>query len=130
MVKVTAEQMDVMRGTMALKGLTLTRLHRESDREGLIFVVDSSDIERAEVAREEICSLAREPELQDVKLLIFANKQDLPNAMTTAEARMNQRFWTGRQLRAREWHVQPTNAVTGEGLMEGLEWLHHSVVIK
>ncbi|KAK6014487.1 hypothetical protein OSTOST_20129 [Ostertagia ostertagi] len=62
----------------------------------------------------------------DVKLLIFANKQDLPNAMTTAEAIKALGL---EAMRDREWHVQPTNAVTGEGLIEGLEWLH-SVVIK
>ncbi|KAK6060629.1 hypothetical protein COOONC_01712 [Cooperia oncophora] len=62
----------------------------------------------------------------DAKLLVFANKQDLPNAMTTVEITKALEL---EAIRNREWHVQYTNAITGEGLIEGLEWLH-SVVFK
>nr|CDJ90934.1 unnamed protein product [Haemonchus contortus] len=94
--------------------------------QGLIFVVDSADRERTEVAREEIHSIIRDPELQDAQLLIFANKQDLPNAMTTVEMTKALQL---EKVRDREWYVQPTNAVSGEGLIEGLEWLR-SVIMK
>merc|ERR1719277_2507959 len=52
---------------------------------GAIFVVDSSDRERIEDAREELTKMLSEEEMRDAALLVLANKQDLPNAMTTAE---------------------------------------------
>ncbi|VDO22708.1 unnamed protein product [Heligmosomoides polygyrus] len=95
------------------------------DTQGLIYVVDSSDKERLNEAREELHHLLEEPELRDAKVLILANKQDLENAMSTAkitgELQLN-------DVRSREWHVQPTNARVGEGLVEGLEWLHSAIM--
>ena len=52
---------------------------------GLIFVVDSNDRERVGEAREELMRMLAEDELRDAVLLVFANKQDLPNAMNAAE---------------------------------------------
>uniref|UniRef100_A0A7S4G462 ADP-ribosylation factor 1 n=1 Tax=Eutreptiella gymnastica TaxID=73025 RepID=A0A7S4G462_9EUGL len=51
----------------------------------LIFVVDSNDRERIGEAREELDNMLNENELRDAALLVFANKQDLPNAMNAAE---------------------------------------------
>ncbi|KAL6740872.1 hypothetical protein Aduo_014182 [Ancylostoma duodenale] len=92
----------------------------------VIFVVDSADRERMDEVRTELNTLFDDPELREAKFLVFANKQDLPNAMTTAEVIKALEL---HGLRNREWYVQPSNAVTGEGLVEGLEWLH-SVVMK
>ncbi|CAH6790490.1 unknown_gene_17204 [Phodopus roborovskii] len=49
--------------------------HYFQNTQGLIFVVDSSDRECVNEAHE----------LRDAVLLVFANKQDLPNAMNAAE---------------------------------------------
>merc|ERR1719473_733117 len=53
--------------------------------QGLIFVIDSSDRDRIEVARQELLHMLAEEEMKDAVLLVFANKQDLPNSMTAAE---------------------------------------------
>ena len=53
--------------------------------QGLIFVIDSNDRERIGEAREELNRMLNEDELREAVLLIFANKQDLPNAMNAAE---------------------------------------------
>ena len=53
--------------------------------QGLIFVVDSNDRERISEAKEELQKMLQEDELRDATLLVFANKQDLPNAMTASE---------------------------------------------
>lgn len=42
----------------------------------VIFVVDSTDIERLEIAADELRSMLNEDELKDAALLVFANKQD------------------------------------------------------
>ncbi|MGH0123648.1 UNVERIFIED_CONTAM: hypothetical protein FKN15_012788 [Acipenser sinensis] len=56
--------------------------HRDK---GLIFVVDSNDRERTQEAAEELQKMLQEDELRDAVLLVFANKQDLPNAMAISE---------------------------------------------
>merc|ERR1712087_566259 len=53
--------------------------------QGLIFVVDSNDRDRVEDARQELSKILDEEEMRDAALLVFANKQDLPNAMPAAE---------------------------------------------
>merc|ERR1712048_185461 len=51
---------------------------------GVIFVVDSSDRERVEDAREELFKMLSEEELREAAVLVLANKQDLPCAMSSA----------------------------------------------
>ena len=47
--------------------------------------MDSNDRERISEAKEELQKMLQEDELRDATLLVFANKQDLPNAMTASE---------------------------------------------
>ena len=42
----------------------------------VVFVIDSTDIERLEIAADELKSMLNEDELKDAALLVFANKQD------------------------------------------------------
>merc|ERR1712007_71678 len=59
--------------------------HYYQGTNGLIYVVDSNDRDRCEDAREELSKMLAEDEMRDAVLLVFANKQDLPNAMTATE---------------------------------------------
>lgn len=52
-------------------------------------MVDSNDRDRIAEAREELQQMLNEDELRDALLLVFANKQDLPNAMNAAEITEN-----------------------------------------
>uniref|UniRef100_A0A8C9Q5R4 ADP-ribosylation factor 1 n=1 Tax=Spermophilus dauricus TaxID=99837 RepID=A0A8C9Q5R4_SPEDA len=61
------------------------RHHYFQNTLGLIFMVDSNDRERVNEACEELMRMLAEDELWDTVLLVFANKQDLPNAMNVAE---------------------------------------------
>uniref|UniRef100_A0A8D2JNI9 ADP-ribosylation factor 4 n=2 Tax=Sciuridae TaxID=55153 RepID=A0A8D2JNI9_SCIVU len=65
-----------------------------------------------------------EDELQDAVLLLFANKQDLPNAMAISE--MTDKLGL-QSLRNRTWYVQATCATQGTGLYEGLDWLSNEL---
>ncbi len=56
----------------------------------------------------------------DAALLVFANKQDLPNAMSVAEVTDRLHL---HQLRNRRWFIQGACATSGDGLYEGLDWL-------
>jgi len=64
-----------------------------------------------------------EEELRDAVLLVFANKQDL-GVMSVAEVTEKLGLHT---IRGREWYIQGTCAMTGDGLYEGLEWLSKTV---
>ncbi|KHJ85818.1 hypothetical protein OESDEN_14447 [Oesophagostomum dentatum] len=63
--------------------------------------------------------------IAEAKFLVFANKQDLPNAINCAELI---KVLELHENSGQQWHVQPSNAVTGEGIAEGLEWLHPAIL--
>jgi len=94
--------------------------HYFQNTQGIIFVVDSNDRDRIVEARDELQRMLNEDELRDALLLVFANKQDLPNAMNAAE--ITDKLGLA-NLRNRLWFGQATCATSGDGLYEGLEWL-------
>uniref|UniRef100_UPI0039800055 ADP-ribosylation factor-like protein n=1 Tax=Salmonella sp. s51228 TaxID=3159652 RepID=UPI0039800055 len=70
--------------------------------------------------------MLQEEELKDAVLLVFANKQDLPTALTAAEITdklgLISTARSGAQA-TREWYIQSTCATSGDGLYEGMDWL-------
>eukprot|EP01101_Sappina_pedata_P004694 TRINITY_DN2029_c1_g1_i2.p1 TRINITY_DN2029_c1_g1~~TRINITY_DN2029_c1_g1_i2.p1 ORF type:complete len:205 (+),score=93.94 TRINITY_DN2029_c1_g1_i2:93-617(+) len=94
--------------------------HYYQNTQGLIFVVDSNDRERISEAAEELQKMLREEELREAHLLVFANKQDLPGAMSVSE--MTDKLGL-QNLGGRKWYIQSTCATSGDGLYEGLDWL-------
>ena len=68
--------------------------------------------------------MLNEDELRDAVLLVFANKQDLPQAMNPSEITDKLGLHA---LRQRQWFIQAACATTGDGLYEGLEWLSSSL---
>lgn len=98
--------------------------HYFQNTQGLIFVVDSNDRERISEAKDELIRMTAENELRDAVLLIFANKQDLPNAMNAAEITDKLGLHS---LRGRHWYIQSTCATSGDGLYEGLDWLSNQL---
>uniref|UniRef100_A0A914WEG3 ADP-ribosylation factor-like protein 6 n=1 Tax=Plectus sambesii TaxID=2011161 RepID=A0A914WEG3_9BILA len=89
---------------------------------GLIFVVDSTDRLRMAVARDELWQLLDHKEVaaRKMPLLLFANKMDEKGALSAVEVTQS----LGIDLiRGRSWHIVASCAVTGEGLVEGTDWL-------
>ncbi|KAK2096474.1 Peroxiredoxin-1 [Saguinus oedipus] len=66
-----------------------------------------------------------EDELRDAVLLVFANKQDLPNAMNAAEITDKLGLHS---LCHCNWYIQATCATSRDGLYEGLDWLARNSV--
>lgn len=87
---------------------------------GIIFVVDSNDTARLPEAREELQKLMAEPTLSRAVLLVLANKQDLPNAVSS-QVVVNELGLP--QFHGRHWFVVSCCANTGQGIYEGLDWL-------
>lgn len=98
--------------------------HYFQNTQGLIFVVDSNDRERVQEAKEELMRMLAEDELRDCVVLVFANKQDLPHAMTTSEVTEKLNLSS---LCNRHWYIQATCATSGDGLFEGLDWLSNKL---
>ena len=99
---------------------------------GLIWVIDSNDPARIEESREEFMKVINDDSIpRGVPLLIFANKQDLPQAISTSKV---VDMLGLHSLRGHKWHVQgnhlkflslpkhiiASSAVTGDGLCEGM----------
>ncbi|XP_035548950.1 LOW QUALITY PROTEIN: ADP-ribosylation factor [Juglans regia] len=114
--------------------------HYFQNTQGLILVVDSNDRDRVVEARlyhlEDfkcclICwtLLLCQDELRDAVLLVFSNKQDLPNAMNAAEITDKLGLHS---LRIHKYcrYIQSTCATSGEGLYEGLDWLSNNIANK
>lgn len=98
-----------------------------ADVNGIIFVADAADSIRMCVARDELDTLLAHPDLKKGKagqnkcpILVFANKMDLPSAMDPAEASVILGLTA---LTDRAWHIQGSNALTGEGVEAGMKWL-------
>ena len=89
-----------------------------------IFVVDSADKARVEIAREELHAMLAEEELKNAVLLVFANKQDLPDTLTDVEVSDALGLPA---LKNRQWAIFRTSATKGVGLVEGLDWLANAI---
>ncbi|XP_074308795.1 ADP-ribosylation factor-like [Silene latifolia] len=112
-----------------LRDMQLLLKHCFNTTPALIMVVDSSDRDRIEDAREELHRYMKEIEVigKKANILVYANKQDLPNAMSVAEITDKLDL----QLLDRHyWHVQASSCVTGEGLHDGLDWLYRQLTTK
>lgn len=113
--------MSVVKTRSVLCGATV-RIHHDSrpdfqNTQGIIFVVDSNDRERIPEAREELQRMLNEDELRDALLLVFANKQDLPNAMNAAEITDKLGLHS---LRQRQWCVRDGLTSTGSSRLRAL----------
>ena len=86
----------------------------------VIFMVDSSDRDRVEEARDVLEWMLEEAELVGKPLLVLGNKQDLPGGLDWAELEGRLAL---REVRGRQWRLQLCSMVTLEGLLEGFEWL-------
>jgi ADP-ribosylation factor-like protein 2 len=119
--------------------------------DGVVWVVDSADRDRLHLCRDELHQLLRHERLAGATLLIFANKQDVPGACSSREIEgilmqngtnvksiddtkndaaevagvcSNQsRDDDNALFRNRHWKILPCSAATGEGLMDGMDWL-------
>eukprot|EP01084_Bolivina_argentea_P006329 11988_1 len=104
--------------------------HYYKNTQVIVFVIDSVDRERLQVydpnhwydgVQHLLDSMSTEDELKDAIFLFYANKQDLPNAMTAQEIESKLKLKT--LLGNRSYHIQPSCATTGDGLYEGLDWI-------
>jgi ADP-ribosylation factor-like protein 2 len=97
------------------------------ENDAVVWVVDSADTRRLDDCAAELHSLLKEEKLQGATLLILANKQDLPGALSAKEIAERLGLDDGAVGRDRHWKVLASSATTGENLLEGMEWLVEDV---
>eukprot|EP00898_Chlorokybus_atmophyticus_P000329 jgi/Chlat1/1297/Chrsp118S01736 len=92
--------------------------------QAIIYVVDSTDTERLPVSNQEFHAILEEEELKDAAILVYANKQDLPGALSDAQVAEALALHT---IKTRQWAIFKASALKGEGLFEGLDWLSNTL---
>ena len=122
--------------TMQFKGFTLNlwdiggqqtlraywRNYFEST-DGIIWVVDCNDVARLEMCRSELHGLLKEERLAGASLLLFLNKVDIPTALPMAEVAAALDVDKLRMEGKRHVELVRCSAVTGEGLLQGIDWV-------
>lgn len=92
--------------------------------DGLVWVVDSGDKMRLADCKRELHALLLQERLAGASLLVFCNKQDLQGAFTIQEIKD---FLELDSFSTRHWAVVPCSAMTGDGLVKGIEWIVNDI---
>ena len=94
--------------------------HYFSNSHGLIYVIDSCDRDRLVESAHELHSICEHDAMRGVPVVIIANKQDMPAALTCAEVterlRLSKLSATGN-----DWFVQAACAINGDGIYEAMK---------
>lgn len=85
-----------------------------------VLSVDSCDRDRIDETASELKKMLYEYELENAVLLVIANKQDVPLAMSLEEIADKLNL---QDIRSRKWHIQGACGTKGFGLKEGFDWL-------
>jgi len=91
--------------------------------EAIVFVIDAADTLRMCVVKDELDALLKHKDNKDrqVPILFLANKMDMQESASATEvAKMLQLEVI---MQDRPFHIIATNALTGTGIDDGLEWL-------
>jgi len=100
--------------------------HHLTGTDGLVYVIDSSDEKRLansdRSAKHELDGVLSDPALEDVPLLVFANKQDVPEALKPADVEHRLRLGEMKNRRYRTVGCI-AKSDTDTRMKEGLDWL-------
>uniref|UniRef100_A0A8C1ZC32 ADP-ribosylation factor-like protein 6 n=1 Tax=Cyprinus carpio TaxID=7962 RepID=A0A8C1ZC32_CYPCA len=100
--------------------------HYYKEGQAIIFVIDSGDKLRMVVAKEELDTLLNHPDIKHrrIPILFFANKMDLRDALSAVKV---SQLLCLENIKDKPWHICASDAVKGEGLQEGVDWLQDQI---
>ncbi|XP_033867995.3 ADP-ribosylation factor-like protein 13B isoform X2 [Acipenser ruthenus] len=104
-----------------------------SESYGVIFVVDSSDVERLEETKETMSEVLRHPRISGKPVLVLANKQDRDGALAEADIIENLALEKLVNENKCLCQIEPCSAVLGyrkkfdKSIRKGLSWLLNNV---
>lgn len=95
---------------------------------GIVFVVDSNDRQRFQLARKELHAILEEQELDDATIVVLANKGDYPEAASQEEIERELEVSVlteaGRKVR-----VFRTVARDGDNVIDAVRWLNENMAV-
>ncbi|KAG8936673.1 ADP-ribosylation factor protein 3 [Tulasnella sp. 419] len=100
----------------------------------VVYVVDASDKARLDEGWEVFDTVLASPKILNVPLLLLANKQDVPDALTVEEIRENHEAWWQRKYQSQDWDkeqpqrvasldVMGVSGLEGTGIKQAVDWL-------
>uniref|UniRef100_A0AAQ4QER3 ADP-ribosylation factor-like protein 6 n=1 Tax=Gasterosteus aculeatus aculeatus TaxID=481459 RepID=A0AAQ4QER3_GASAC len=100
--------------------------HYYKEGQAIIFVIDSADKLRMVVAKEELDTLLNHPDVKHrrIPILFFANKMDVRDALSSVKV---SQLLCLENIKDKPWHICATDALKGEGLQEGVDWLQDQI---
>lgn len=98
------------------------------DVQGVIFVIDSSDVLRLCVVKDELEMLLKHADLSGVPILFYANKMDIPGAHSPSE--LTDELELSTLIHDRKFNIFASDARRGIGLEEGLLWLQSNLLTR
>jgi ADP-ribosylation factor 1/2 len=100
--------------------------HYYENSSGLFFVVDSTDGERMEEAAGELHSICQDDNMRGVPVVIIANKQDLPTALSPSQ--LIQKLGLEKLAQTNnKWYIQSACAINGDGIFESMKTMSDMV---
>lgn len=99
-----------------------------ADVDGIVWVIDSTDKSRMCVVQDELETMLEHKALrgQEFPILFFANKMDLPSALTPVACMEELEL----DELDKPWHITASNALTGKGVEHGVQWLAEQLTKK
>nr|CAI39299.1 rab_C60 [Paramecium tetraurelia] len=99
--------------------------HYMKNSKGIIYIIDCSDKERMDETKSELYRMLLNPLMLGQPHLIYSNKQDLVK-MKSEELEVELNI----NKICKNWHIQPSSSITGEGLQEGLNWIQEQLQLQ
>lgn len=79
---------------------------------------------RVDDCKNELHALLQEERLAGASLLVFANKHDIQGSLPESDIREALDL---RAIKTHNWRIQSCSAMTGDGLVSGMDWVVHDV---
>lgn len=97
-----------------------------AESHGIIFIIDSADIERIEESKAAFENMITNEHLVGIPLLIVANKQDIPEALSLD--RIKSIFKSSApQIGKRDIHSISVSALNSQGITESIDWMTNCI---
>lgn len=99
-------------------------IHYIKDIQAIIYVIDSSDVLRLSIVKDELIMLLNNEHIKNnnnIVMLFYSNKMDLPKSLTPSQ--LSEQLGLNDLCNNKQWNIVKSNALTGNGVQEGINWL-------
>jgi len=92
------------------------------EAQAIIFVIDAVDKAALGEAKGCLMDVVSHEQLQKIPLLVFANKSDIPTALSHNDVMLEMDLKNSLHNK-KSWQICASSGLTGEGLQEGMKWV-------